>query len=263
MRHLHQRIVHHNGKVVGRAAVGSHQDRIADHVGAERDFAADEILECDVDVLGNAEADDRALATLEPLARLVWRNRPAGAGVARRTAGGEHGAAVRLELLRGAEAIVGMPAGEQLVCVRRIEMQPLRLPVRSITAADVWSLVPLEAEPAEIVEDALLRRLRRALRVGILDAQDERAVVTPREQPVEERRTRIADVKLPGRTRGKTDSHEVMCSGCVRWSRATAWAAIASPRPTASTPSFVLPLMLMQVRSIPIAAARRDRMSSI
>ena len=62
VRDLHQRIVHDHGEVVGGAAVGADQHRIADHVGAEGDLAADEILERDVDVLGHAEADDGALA---------------------------------------------------------------------------------------------------------------------------------------------------------------------------------------------------------
>ena len=58
VRHLHQRIVHDDGEVVGGTAVGADEHRIADDVGAERHFAADEILERDVDVLGHAEADD-------------------------------------------------------------------------------------------------------------------------------------------------------------------------------------------------------------
>ena len=45
MRDLHQRVVHDHREVVGGTAVGADQDRIADDVGAERDVAADEILE--------------------------------------------------------------------------------------------------------------------------------------------------------------------------------------------------------------------------
>ena len=131
MRHLHQRIVDDDGEVVGGTAVGAHQHRIADHVGAERDLAAHEILERDVDVLGHAEADDGALAALEPLARLLRRDRAAGAVIFRRAAGGEIATAIVLEFLRRAEAVVGVAAGEQLVGVRRIEMQPLGLPIRA------------------------------------------------------------------------------------------------------------------------------------
>ena len=46
-------------------------------------------------------------------------------------------------------------------------------------------------------------------------------------------------------------------------SSSTACAAIASPRPTASTPSFVFPLMLTRDASMPIASATLSRMRSM
>ena len=118
------------------------------------------------------------------------------------------------------------------------------------SAADIRALVPVEPEPPQVLEDARLRLLRRSLGVGVLDAQDERAVLAVREQPVEERRAGVADVQLAGRTRGESNSHscsdyQVACLGqpiCA--TSATACAAMASPRPTASTPSFVFPLTL-------------------
>ncbi len=48
VRHLHQRIVDHDGEVVLRPAVGAHDDEIADDLGAEDDLAAHEILKPDV-----------------------------------------------------------------------------------------------------------------------------------------------------------------------------------------------------------------------
>ena len=182
----------------------------------------------DVDVLGHAEADDRALARLDAAPRLLGREDAAGAGVARRTAGGEHRAAIGLELLRRAEAVVGVAAGEQLVGVRTYRGAAARTggtgPPR---AADVRPLVPVEAEPAQILEDALLGLLGRALGVGVLDAEDERAVVAAREQPVEERRARVADVQLAGRAGGEADSHRPRSDGrgptAEARSSATAW----------------------------------------
>src|SRR5918997_1763289 len=99
-------------------------------------------------------------------------------------------------------------------------------------AADVRSLVPLETQPAEGLEDAGLRLTRGALAVGVLDAQDERAVLPMREQPVEERGAGVPHMELARRARRKTKSHQMVLSS------ATACAAIASPRPTASTPSL-------------------------
>ena len=144
---------------------------------------------------------------VEAAARLLGRHRAAGAGVARRPAGREHRAAIGFELLRRAEAVVGVPAGEQLVRVRGVEVQPLGLAVRAAGAADVGPLVPVEAEPAQVLEDALLGLLGRSLGVGVLDAEDEGAVVAAREQPVEERGARVADVQLAGGAGRESDSH--------------------------------------------------------
>jgi hypothetical protein len=254
---LHQRVVHDDGEVVGGTAVGAHEDRIADDVGAERHLAADQILKRHVEVLRHAEADDGALARLHPAPCLVGGQAAAGPVILGRPSGREVAAAIRLQLLRRAEAVVGMTRGEQLVGVGRIEMQALRLAVGPARAADVRPFVPVQAEPAEVFENALLGLLRRTLGVGVLDAEDERAVVPAREQPVEERGARVADVELTGGAGGEAYSHDGGRNKLI------AWAAMASPRPTASTPSLVFPFTLTHAGSIPIAPAMRERISSI
>src|SRR5690242_18312303 len=73
-------------------------------------------------------------------------------------------------------------------------------------AADVRTLVPIEPEPAQAVDDSLHHLPRRALRVGVLDAQHEDAAVAPREEPVEEGRAGAADVKVAGGRGGEADA---------------------------------------------------------
>src|SRR5262249_57711608 len=109
-----------------------------------------------------------------------------------------------------------------LVGVGGVEVQTLGLAIRSVRPADVRALVPVELEPAQIFEDARLRLTRRPLCVGILDAEDERAVLAVSKQPVEQRRAPVADVKLPRWTRGKSNPHRVSLN------KATACAAMAS-----------------------------------
>ncbi len=46
----------------------------------------------------------------------------------------------------------------------------------------------------------------RALEVYVLDAKDERALVMPREQPVEQRGARPADMEIAGGGGGKTEA---------------------------------------------------------
>ena len=54
---------------------------------------------------------------------------------------------------------------------------------------------------------ASFRRRRRALAVGILDAQDEGAAMVARQQPVEQGRARIADVQVAGRAGSEANPH--------------------------------------------------------
>src|SRR3546814_19903482 len=61
--------------------------------------------------------------------------------------------------------------------------------------------IPVEPEPAHPVEDRVDRGLGGAGAVGILDAQQELAAVVAREQPVEQRGARAADMEETRRRR--------------------------------------------------------------
>ena len=58
--------------------------------------------------------------------------------------------------------------------------------------------VPVEAEPAQPVEDRVDRRLGRALAVGVLDAQQHLAAEAAGIEPVEQGRARAADMEEAG-----------------------------------------------------------------
>ena len=78
--------------------------------------------------------------------------------------------------------------------------------------------VPVEAEPGQPVDDRGDRLRRRALPVGVLDAQAEDAafavqLVMAGEQPVEQRRAGAADMQKAGRGRGKTDDDALVLMG--------------------------------------------------
>ena len=92
-------------------------------------------------------------------------------------------------------------------------MQALGLAVRADAVLRVGPLVPVQPQPAQVVENARLGLARRALGVGVLDAKDERPVVAVGQQPVEERRPRVADVQLTGRRGSEADSHHVLRAG--------------------------------------------------
>ena len=88
-----------------------------------------------------------------------------------------------LQALRGAEAAVGVPGLEQSRGVLPVEIGPLALPVGTERTADVRPLVPIEAEPAQDIDDPLLGSFDVAVAVGVLDAEEEGAVAGPRAGP--------------------------------------------------------------------------------
>src|SRR5262249_3290402 len=88
-----------------------------------------------------------------------------------------------------AHAAVGAPLREQL-----LDRGVVALPALALAEGP---LVPVEVEPAQAVEDGGLRLARRALGVGVLDAQHEGAAVPAREGPVEEGGACPAHVQEP------------------------------------------------------------------
>jgi hypothetical protein len=105
-----------------------------------------------------------------------------------------------------------------------------------VHAAALGALVPVEPEPAQIAQDGRLRFARRALGIGVFDAQDERAGGAARQQPVEQRGSGVPDVQMAGGAGGDELSLNLDYTARIN---TTAWAAMASPRPMASTPSLV------------------------
>src|SRR5438477_13211953 len=87
--------------------------------------------------------------------------------------------------------MVGVPTREHFIDNRAIAIHPLHLEERSF--------VVIETEPGHRIENRLHRRGCRTLDVGVLDPQDERALMTTRKSPGEKRGARAAEMK---KTRG-------------------------------------------------------------
>ena len=71
--------------------------------------------------------------------------------------------------------------------------------VRRVRAANLRTFIPVDAEPAQPIEDSGDHLGLGALHVGVFDAQDERAAVTTGVEPVEKRSAGAADVQVAGR----------------------------------------------------------------
>ena len=67
-------------------------------------------------------------------------------------------------------------------------------------------LVPIQLKPLQAVENGIERRLGIAIDIGVVDAQDHRAVVAARIEPVENERPGASNMKVTRRRRGETDT---------------------------------------------------------
>ncbi len=95
-----------------------------------------------------------------------------------------------------AEARVDHAALLQALKGVSVGVEALALEVGAAVAANLRALVPVKAEPLHGVQDDLGVLLGGALRVGVLDAQDEGAACGAGERPVVDGRAGAADVQL-------------------------------------------------------------------
>ena len=102
---------------------------------------------------------------------------------------------------------IGAALGDEAVRHVAIAIEPLGLKVRSVRSADQRAFVPVEAEPAQAVENAFDHRRGRPFGVGILNSQHEGAAMAPCEEPIEQRRAGAADVEVAGRRRSEADAN--------------------------------------------------------
>ena len=79
------------------------------------------------------------------------------------------------------------------------------MPRGTLVLAD-RSLVPVQLEPAQGVEDLLDVLRSRALAVGVLDPEDQRTAPVACDEPVVECRARAADVQRACRRGGESNS---------------------------------------------------------
>ncbi len=107
-----------------------------------------------------------------------------------------------VERLRGAAAAVGLARREQALGVGAVDVEPLGLTV----AGGGRPLVPVEAEPAQRLQQRPGVVLGRAREVGVLDPEHVDAAVVARQQPVEQRGAGAAHVQMAGRARSKANA---------------------------------------------------------
>ena len=200
VRDAHEGVVDDRREVVGGGSVGAEDDEVVELLGIEDDLAVHRVVNHDVAAVErHLDADGVGLAGVDARLRGGGVDGAAGALVALEgVLARPRRLSVGLELLGGAEAVVGPALGDELLGSLAVDAQALRLSVRAEVAALVGALVPVEAQPTHGTKDDLGVLVGRAGRVGVVDAEDERAVVGTGERPVVNRGARTAHVEFAG-----------------------------------------------------------------
>ena len=204
---LHERVVDRVDERVERRPVAADQHEVGHRAGAEADLAAHEVVPDEV-LVGHPQPEDRQPALVAE-GRLLGVGEEAVVVVVAELGVLAGGPAAGVDLLVGRERLVGVPGRDQLRGDVGVEVVPLGLPVRAVRAADLGALVPVEAEPAQAVEQVPVGLLGVPRGVGVLDPEDERAAGVPGVRPVEQGGAHEPDVHHARRRRAepRADRH--------------------------------------------------------
>ena len=197
-RDAHRQVIDHAAEVVEGHSIGAQQDEV---------------------LLSGVEDVDLALDLVHPAGGSLMRgpepNHVGGVRILGRV-GAVSPRALETEAVLGAALLMCFPRGgdlplrrvaaigvarlDQLLGVLRVHAEALALYVGTVVTSDSRAFVPVQAEPPHGFQHDLNALLGAALAVGVLDAEDERAVVLARPQPTVQSCPHPADVQV---TRGR------------------------------------------------------------
>ena len=187
MRDRHVVVIDDTSQHVGRRAVSAQQHHVVELLVGDCDGALHQVIDPRFAGSRRLQANHWRHA-LRRFRRIAVAPAPV---VAHRTALRARVAPHLLQFLRRGVAKVGFAGGKQLA-------GRIHVPRRTCELVD-WLSIPVEAEPAQPVQDRIDRRLGRAGAIGILDPQQEATAVATGEQKIEQRRARGPDVQKAGR----------------------------------------------------------------
>ncbi len=195
---LHLDVVDGAGEVVEWRAVGPDDDEVADLVGGELDVSLDQVVEHQHPTGRDLETEGEGAPLGLESSGLYRGNGLTAEAVGSLLALG--GSFVGRAFRFGAIVLVDVTGLDQSLGRPAVDFGSLRLIVGPVRATDLRTLIPIDADPAEPVEDPLDGVLDVPLLVGVVDPQDElAAAVVSRQQPVEQGRPDPADVQEPRR----------------------------------------------------------------
>ena len=191
----HVDVVDHGRQGVEEQAILADQHRIRHRCGVDLGVAAGQVLPGDP-LAVQPEAPVRTTALGLVGGPVGFAQAQGGAIIDRRQAARELHLAAAIQFVGGFIAGVQTAGRLEPRSGLLVAVEPLRL---------VVALIPDEAEPGQVVLDALFELGRGAGQVGVVDAQDEGAALPLGEHPVDQGGADIADVQFARRRRGEAD----------------------------------------------------------
>jgi hypothetical protein len=205
----HEGVVQRVGERVERGAVAAGEHEVGHGARLERDSAPDVVVERDVAV-GHPQAEHRRPPLGAERRPLLLGEVSVGVVVAELRVAAR-GPVSGLDLLGRRVGLVHLACLHEQAERVAVRVTSLALPVGPVRASDLWALVPVEAEPAQHVEQSLVGLDGVAAGVGVLDAEDEGAAVVAGVRPVEQGGADQSDVRGARRRRAEADPDLVTC----------------------------------------------------
>ena len=199
----HQVVVHNICKVVGGHSVGLDEDLVVHLAVLDLDVAVDHVVKAGHALLGDLLADDVGLTCGQTLLDLLLGQVAAAAVVVGHLTVGALLCVEGFQTLLGAETIICLALGHQLLGILLEHAHALALDVGADGAADVRAFVPQQAGLPQGVVDDIHSALHVAALVGVLNTQDEGAVLVLGHQVGVQRGAQVANVHIAGGRGGK------------------------------------------------------------
>ena len=188
------------GKVVGGHPVGLDKDLVVHLAVVHLDVAVHHIVKAGHALTGDLLADDVRLACGKALFHFLLGQLSAAAVVVGHLTGSALLGVQSLQALLGAEAVIGFALCHQLLGILLEHAHALALHIGAHRAADIRALVPQKAGLPQGVVDDIHSALHIAALIGVLDAQDEGAILVLGHQVGVQGSTQVANVHI---TRGR------------------------------------------------------------
>ena len=112
-----------------------------------------------------------------------------------------------LQFLRGVEGYISLARIEQLLDILLIDITALALAVRAFVATKRDTLIKLDAQPTERLNDILLGSRHKTVGVGVFNAENQVAAMLLGKKIIIQCGAYATNMQSPRRTRGKTNSY--------------------------------------------------------